>query len=98
MQVIDGEEARFVCKVTGNPMPVVTWYHNGQLVVDNQDFNIAYDKNTGECILHILEVFPQDTGKYECVATNTYGRAVTHATLLVEGKLFNIDPAGVIYI
>jgi hypothetical protein len=86
VQVMDGEEARFVCKVTGNPMPDVAWYHNGKLVVDNPDFKTAYDKNTGECILHILEVFPQDTGKYECVATNKYGKAVTKATLLVEGR------------
>jgi len=84
LKVMDGEEARFVCKVTGNPMPDVAWYHNGKLVVDNPDFKTAYDKNTGECILHILEVFPQDTGKYECVATNKYGKAVTKASLLVE--------------
>merc|ERR1712045_1000708 len=52
--------------------------------VENPDFHTTYDKSTGVCTLHILEVFPQDTGEYRAVAINQYGRAVTGATLQVD--------------
>ena len=84
-KVMDGDEVRFSCKVTGNPMPDVKWYHNQKVVEDNPDFRTTYNKESGDCELLIVEVFPQDTGTYECVAVNTYGKAVTKATLVVEG-------------
>ena len=66
-------------------MPEITWYHNGKVVYDNPDFRTSYNKETGEVTLFIVEVFPQDTGAYECVGVNKYGRAETRAQLLVEG-------------
>jgi len=83
-KVMDGDEVRFICKVRGNPMPEVTWYHNGKIVYDNPDFRSSYTKETGEVTLFIVEVFPQDTGTYECIAVNKYGQAVTRAQLVVE--------------
>ena len=86
-KVMDGDETRFVGKVCGNPMPEVTWYHDGKVVYDNPDFRTSYNKESGEVVLFIVEVFPQDTGVYECVAINRYGRATTRAQLNVEGDL-----------
>jgi len=86
-KVMDGDETRFVGKVRGIPMPEVTWYHDGKVVYDNPDFRTSYNKETGEVVLFIVEVFPQDTGVYECVAVNRYGRASTQAQLAVEGSL-----------
>jgi len=85
-KVMDGDEVRFVCKVRGNPMPEITWYHNGKIVYDNPDFRTSYNKETGEVMLFIVEVFPQDTGNYECLAVNKYGKATTRAQLVVEGE------------
>ena len=85
-KVMDGEEVKFNACVTGNPMPEVTWYKNGKVIVENPDFRTTYSKKTGVCTLHILEVFPQDTGEYRCIAVNQYGRAVTGATLQVDGE------------
>ncbi|ESO04844.1 hypothetical protein HELRODRAFT_78542 [Helobdella robusta] len=84
-KVMDGDEVRFTCKVKANPMPDVTWYHNGKLVLDNPDFRTSYNRDTGDVILFIIEVFPQDTGIYECVAVNKFGSATTRAQLIVEG-------------
>lgn len=86
-KVMDGDETRFVGKVCGNPMPEVTWYHDGKVVYDNPDFRTSCNKETGEVMLFIVEVFPQDTGVYECVAINRYGRATTQAQLTVGGLL-----------
>ena len=85
-KVMDGDETRFVGKVRAMPMPEVTWYHDGKVVYDNPDFRTSYNKETGEVVLFIVEVFPQDTGVYECVAVNKYGRATTRAQLNVEGS------------
>ena len=88
-KVMDGDEVRFICKVKGNPMPDITWFHNGKIVYDNPDFRTSYHKETGEVMLFIVEVFPQDTGAYECVAVNKYGSAATRAQLVVEGETAN---------
>lgn len=85
-KVMDGDEVKFTCIVNGNPMPAVTWWHNQKQVMENPDFRTTYNKQTGECELSIVEVFPQDTGNYECLAVNPYGRAITKASLVVEGQ------------
>lgn len=86
-KVMDGDEVRFTCKVQSQPMPQVTWYHNGKVVHDNPDFRTSYNTENGEIVLFIVEVFPQDTGVYECVAGNKHGSATTRAQLIVEGAL-----------
>ena len=83
-KVMDGEEVKFKARVRGTPTPDVAWYHNGKKIVDNPDFRTSYNRDSGECELLILEVFPQDTGTYECIAINKYGRATTKAHLVVE--------------
>lgn len=85
-KVMDGEEVKFHCMVSGNPMPEVTWYKDDRVVEDNPDFRTLYNKKTGECLLLILEVFPQDTAEYRCVAVNNYGTATTRGRLDVECK------------
>lgn len=87
-KVMDGGKVKFNAKVIGNPMPEeVTWYHDDKIIANNPDFHVEYDKKTGEASLFIGELFPQDAGLYECLATNVYGQAVTDANLIVEGKI-----------
>lgn len=87
-KVMDGEKVTFTAKVIGNPMPEdVTWYHDERIIANNPDFHVEYNKKTGEASLVIRELFPQDAGLYECLATNVYGEAVTEGNLLVEGKI-----------
>ena len=90
-KVMDGDEVRFTCKVKASPMPQVQWYHNGKIVQDNPDFRMSYNRESGEIVLFIVEVFPQDTGVYECAANNKFGSATTRAQLVVEG-FFCIHP------
>lgn len=87
-KVMDGGKVKFNVKVIGNPMPEeVTWYHDERIIANNPDFHVEYDKKTGESTLLIGELFPQDGGLYECLATNVYGQAVTQGNLIVEGKI-----------
>lgn len=71
------------CKATGDQPLDVKWYHNGQLVSKDGKHVILPD-NT----LLILGVNTAlDAGKYECVASNSYGS--DNATAL--GRLNCID-------
>ena len=85
-KVMDGQEIKFKIQVTGRPKPDVIWYHNNQVIEENPDFTLTYTQETGEALLHIIEVFPQDSGEYRCEATNIAGTAITRATLDVECK------------
>lgn len=86
VKVMDGEKARFCVLVAGSPKPEVSWLHDGKPVTENPDFHLSYNKQTGSIVLEILEVFPQDGGQYECLASNEYGTASVCARLTVEGN------------
>lgn len=86
LKVMDGEEAKFRCEVTGEPMPEISWYHDDKQLAETQDFKLTYDLESGACTLLIVEVFPQDAGEYRCEALNPYGKAITRGFLEVEGK------------
>lgn len=84
VQAIDGQEIRLPCKVTGKPMPEISWYHNGNNIDHDEEYVITYNPETGEISLLIVEVFPEDEGEYVCVAHNPAGDAVTRAALVVK--------------
>ena len=86
LKVMDGEEVKFHCDITGQPMPEISWFHDDKEISENQDFKITYSKDTGACTLLIVEVFPQDAGEYRCEATNPFGTAISRAYLEIECK------------
>jgi len=90
LKVMDGENARFCALVAGSPKPEISWLHDGKVVKENPDFHLTYNQQTGSVCLSIAEVFPQDGGRYECVASNIYGTASVSAQLTVEGILLAI--------
>lgn len=83
VQAVDGQELRLPCKVTGKPMPQISWYHNGKNIDQDEEYVITYNPEEGDISLLIVEVFPEDEGEYVCVAHNPAGDAVTRATLIV---------------
>ena len=86
-KVMDGTRAQLACRIYGTPMPAkVEWLHKGKSVSDNPDFQVAYDQKTGDTTLTIADVFPQDSGLFECHASNVYGNAATKANLTVDGE------------
>jgi len=85
LKVMDGENAKFCALVAGSPKPEISWLHDGKVVKENPDFHLTYNQLTGSVGLEIAEVFPQDGGRYECVASNVYGTASVSAQLTVEG-------------
>lgn len=50
----------------------------------------SFCSETGEAVLHILEVSVEDSGVYTCVATNVAGSVTSSASLRVSGESYVI--------
>ncbi|KAK3083136.1 hypothetical protein FSP39_014900 [Pinctada imbricata] len=71
----------FECDVKGLPEPVVKWYREGIIIPNSADYQIKFEN--GKCSLTIAEIFPEDSGRFKCVATNAEGSTATESTLRV---------------
>uniref|UniRef100_A0A8C7UCP0 Ig-like domain-containing protein n=1 Tax=Oncorhynchus mykiss TaxID=8022 RepID=A0A8C7UCP0_ONCMY len=80
------------CRVKGVPSPKVDWYREGTVMEDSPDFRIlqkkprSMDESEEICTLVIAEVFPEDSGKFTCTASNKYGTVSSIAALRVKGN------------
>ena len=88
-KVKDGKSVTLSCQVTANPRPILVWYRQSTPIPECEDFDIVHDDEDISS-LTIKEVFPEDSGKYTCVAKNIAGVATTSAELLVEGMYMDI--------
>jgi len=84
VEVMDGEALLLTCQVTGKPTPKVEWYHNAEKITENKETTISQDLQ-GVCQLQITEVFPENEGQYECVATNKIGKSVSKTNVKIQG-------------
>ena len=69
----------FIVKVTGVPVPVLTWYHNGEGVVTDHSKDLAED---GSLTMPSAEI--KHSGVYQLVAVNGAGRADKEVKLCVR--------------
>ncbi len=86
LKVKDGEALALKAKVKGDPEPKVEWFKNGKLLASSDIMDLKY-KN-GVANLSIGEVYPEDEGEYECVATNSVGKASTKCKLSIIRKCY----------
>uniref|UniRef100_A0A8C4EB09 non-specific serine/threonine protein kinase n=1 Tax=Dicentrarchus labrax TaxID=13489 RepID=A0A8C4EB09_DICLA len=81
-----GETVVLCCKVCGRPKPSVTLKGPDQNpVTSNSRFTIDI-RDTGDILLKICNLMPQDTGIYTCVAVNDHGSASSSASIKVQGN------------
>ncbi|KAJ8003890.1 hypothetical protein DPEC_G00153090 [Dallia pectoralis] len=86
LRVDRGEDAAFSCKLSGNPLPQVTWEKDGKKLGDifeSAHFNIN-SQDGGWFQLRIFRTRLPDGGVYTCRAHNVHGSALAGAVLLVE--------------
>ena len=83
-EAIDGSTVTFECGVTGKPEPKIQWYKDGKVIKNTVDFKQTYDGTTAKLVL--AEILPEDSGEYECVATNQAGEDYVIAKLTVTGE------------
>ncbi|XP_066232702.1 nexilin isoform X3 [Saccopteryx leptura] len=80
--VVDGEPVRFTVKVTGEPKPEITWWFEGEILQDGEDYQ--YIERGETCCLYLPETFPEDEGEYMCKAVNNKGSAASTCILTIE--------------
>lgn len=80
--VVDAEPVRFTVKITGEPKPEVTWWFEGELLPDSEDYQ--YIERGETFCLYLPETFPEDEGEYMCKAVNSRGTAASTCILTIE--------------
>ncbi|XP_054646769.1 nexilin isoform X4 [Dunckerocampus dactyliophorus] len=82
--VVDSEPVRFTVKITGEPKPEVTWWFEGEMLQDCEDYQYI-ERGETSC-LYLPETFPEDEGEYMCKAVNSRGTAASTCILTIESK------------
>uniref|UniRef100_A0A7M4F8R8 Ig-like domain-containing protein n=1 Tax=Crocodylus porosus TaxID=8502 RepID=A0A7M4F8R8_CROPO len=81
--VLEGETARFRCRVTGYPQPKVNWYLNGQLIRKSKRFRLRYDG------IYYLDIVDYVTALENAVVS--FELSVSHDTVPVKWFHRNIE-------
>ena len=77
-----GSRALLACNVDGLPRPEVTWLKNGkEIEMSNSRYTV---QRTGSLQLSVVAL--NDSGLYECVASNDAGTARREVVLSVQGR------------
>ncbi len=80
----DGKPALLKCELDTSDDTDVNWFKDGRLLPDNSEFAQKFDGKVA--MLDILEVFPDDAGKYVCEAENDFGLSKTSCVVTIIGS------------
>ena len=83
LTVNEGGTASFKCSASGNPEPTVSWSK-----LDNQSKITESAVSRGK--LELQKVTGNDSGVYQCLATNILGNSQEVVRLAVNGEFFEI--------
>ncbi len=89
VNVTIGSAATLSCTASGNPMPGLTWSHDGQQLTTSGRFLISSDQR----MLSILDAQMEDEGEYVCRASSNLDSASDVVNLDVQGEYTIIDVA-----
>jgi hypothetical protein len=57
LQAVDGQEIKMTCRVSGTPMPKVSFFHDSKNIDEDEEFVITYDSETGEVRCYKIKLF-----------------------------------------
>jgi len=77
----DGSRLELSVQVKGDPDPMVTWLKDGKQISSSEIMEVKYKNGVASVI--ISEVFPEDSGKYTCKATNSKGSVETSSKVAI---------------
>ncbi|KAF7655227.1 hypothetical protein LDENG_00059130 [Lucifuga dentata] len=79
-QVITNNPALLHCASFGSPIPTITWFKDSQTSIQNGDLYVIRENGTLE--IHTAQAL--NSGKYTCIAINTFGIRENHVHLEVK--------------
>lgn len=74
-------EVTLECKVSGHPIELVYWIHDGRPLTPTERVHVAEDGVR----VHIMKTEKVDEGIYQCFASNSKDQAYGLAELTLEG-------------
>ncbi|CAH0684241.1 unnamed protein product [Chilo suppressalis] len=74
---------KLVARVTGNPVPIITWYRNNQIITPSETVTQNFDGENIELIITNVDS-EIDSGDYKCVASNSAGKASHGARVTID--------------
>ena len=83
LEQLIGQSVTFTCVVEGIPTPTVTWYHNGVQLSAGGAISISRNF-PNVSVLSISSLAAEDTGMYQCFASNVVGRTQASWALQVR--------------
>ena len=87
------DTASFTCQATGEPVPTISWYFSGNLLVNGTEHMISIMSLNTTIIsstLTIMNVQSSDVGTYTCNATNVVSSNTSSGVLTVNGELLTL--------
>ncbi|VVC94321.1 unnamed protein product, partial [Leptidea sinapis] len=81
--VKERETIKLHAKVTGNPVPTITWYRNNQILRQSDTIQQRFDGESIELIITNVDS-EIDSGDYKCVASNSAGKASHGARVTID--------------
>ncbi|CAH2320342.1 cell adhesion molecule-related down-regulated by oncogenes [Pelobates cultripes] len=78
-----GSTVRFICEARANPVPNITWVHNGTLIHPTSRYHLLGNK------LRVSNINTEDSGIFQCVMDNGVGVALAAARLDVQSAFYS---------
>ncbi|XP_046822486.1 titin homolog [Vespa crabro] len=79
---LENEQAEFVVRFTGTPLPKISWFKDGFEIFSSRRTRILTEN--GKSVLLIHQTALNDEGEIKCTATNRAGHVSTKARLILE--------------
>ena len=83
LEQLIGQSVSFTCVVSGVPTPTVTWYHNGAQLSTGGEISIRRN-SPNVSVLFLSSLAVNQTGMYQCFASNVVGRTQASWALQVR--------------
>ena len=81
----------FTCQATGEPIPIISWYFGGDLLVNGRRLTISeieVNTTTISSRLIISNAESSDVGTYTCTATNVISSVTSFGVLTINGEIY----------
>ena len=81
-----GHSITLPCDATGSPNPEVKWYKDGVPLAETPNLRFTNEDDEENVGLNINFLRMEDSGMFQCVASNEAGEAVAYTWLKVKSK------------